>query len=316
MAFDIKKVESRLQNIKAVTPVLSALRTISLGSWRMAIARSESLDAYTDRLLALLPYLLPHLSTHRTSAKRWLPFAHRDRQEGEGSESRSIVTMVMGSERGLCGQYNSLLIDQLASYLPQKQEVGTEVSLIALGSRLIRELQRAGHEMDMTRALSVTRLPSYELAREFVDRWLADYESHTIDAVDLVYNSEAEAGTYKPTFFRLIPPSLPTVDTEQRELSEATDVGDSDSSKYVIIESNPVGIYTRIIEAWTITTTYKRMLEAASTEHAARYQLMESATQNADELIDKLTRDIKTGRRREITQEMQELAVAAGLLKG
>ena len=82
-----------------------------------------------------------------------------------------------------------------------------------------------------------------------------------------------------------------------------------------IIETDPLGIYARIIEQWMATTTYRLLLEATGTEHAARYQLMESATQNAEDLIEELTRDIKSGRRRAITQEMQELAAASGLLE-
>ncbi len=317
MSLDTKRAEVRLQNIEAVTPVLAALRTISLGSWRMSIARSQPLDAYTDELLAVLPYLLPYLSAHqRVPPKRWLPLKHGDHQKEKDSDGRSIVTIVVGSERGLCGQYNNLLIDRLERYIERKQDSGAGVSLIALGSRLIRELKKRGYELDIARALSVTSLPSYGLAREFVDRWLKDYESYAIDGVDFLYNAQAKAGTYEPTSFRLIPPSLTPLETIDAH-GESLEVDRvANSIKDVIIESEPVGIYTRIIGEWTITTAYKLMLEAASTEHAARYQLMESATQNANALIESLTRDIKTGRRRAITREMQELAVAAGLLKG
>jgi F-type H+-transporting ATPase subunit gamma len=311
MALDIKKAEARLRNIEAVTPVLAALRTISLGSWRMSLNRSRHLDAYTDSLLALLPYLLPHISPQRPPRNRWLSLGRRDPSEREKpSDGRTLVAVVMGSERGLCGQYNAVLIDRLGNYLQKKREQNVEVSLIALGSRVIREVERVGYEIDVRRSLSITRLPSQELAREFVARWLADYESYTVDGVDFLYNAEAGAGTYEPTSFRLIPPSLPSLASEPVEV----ELEGLDSTQDVIIESDPVGIYARIIEEWTVTTAYELMLEAAGTEHSARYQLMESATQNAEALIETLSRDIKTGRRREITREMQELAVAAGLL--
>lgn len=311
MALDTKKAEARLRNIEAVTPVLAALRTISLGSWRMSLNRSQHLDAYTDSLLALLPHLLPHISPQRTSRNRWLSLGRRDPSGREKTaDGRTLVAVVMGSERGLCGQYNAVLLDRLGRYLHKKREQNVDVSLVALGSRVIREVERVGYEIDVRQSLSVTRLPSQELAREFVARWLADYESYTVDGVDFLYNAEAEAGTYEPTAFRLIPPSLPSLGGEPGEV----ELEGLDPTQDVIIESDPVGIYTRIIEEWTVTTAYALMLEAAGTEHSARYQLMESATQNAEDLIETLSRDIKTGRRREITREMQELAVAAGLL--
>jgi F-type H+-transporting ATPase subunit gamma len=316
MAIDIIKAESRLENIKAVTPVLAALRTISLGSWQMARSRSQYLDRYTDALLRLIPYLLPHLSTRRRIIKRRLSIGHGDEASPHNSTGeRPVVAVVIGSERGLCGQYNQVLIDRLEGYLRGKQKEGIEVSLTAIGSRLIRELRRRDYEMDVTQALSATRLPEYDRVREFVNRWMTDYESYAIDAVDLLYNARAQAGDYHSRAVRLVPPSLSAVGSEREERSEVEpypstviDIED------VIIETDPVELYAQIVRDWTTTTAYKMMLEAAGTEHGARYQLMESATQNAEALIDTLTRDIKSGRRRQITQEMQELAVAAGLL--
>ncbi len=59
---------------------------------------------------------------------------------------------------------------------------------------------------------------------------------------------------------------------------------------------------------------YGLLLDSAAAEHSTRYQLMESATQNAERLISELTRVVQTGRQKEITQEMQELAAGAGLI--
>jgi len=316
MAIDIIKAESRLENIKAVTPVLAALRTISLGSWQMARSRSQHLDKYTDALLRLIPYLLPHFPTRRRIIKRRLPIGHGDKTRPHNpTGERSVVAVVIGSERGLCGQYNHVLIDQLDDYLHRKQKEGIKVSLTAMGSRLIRELRQRDYEMDATQALSVTRLPGYDRVREFVNRWMTDYESYAIDAVDLLYNARAQAGDYLPRAVRLVPPSLSAVGSEQEGPSEVEPyLSKAAGIEDVIIETDPVELYARIVRDWTTTTAYKMMLDAAGTEHAARYQLMESATQNAEALIDTLTRNIKSGRRRQITQEMQELAVAAGLL--
>jgi F-type H+-transporting ATPase subunit gamma len=281
----------------------------------MSLSRVEDLGEYADKLLALVPYLLPHIRDKRAPVRRWLIHSRRDERAERSGDERSLVALVLGSERGLCGQYNHILIDELGSYLQKKQDKGVKITLVALGSRLIRELRRQEYEPDVTRALSVTRLPSYELAREFVDQWLTDYESYIIDAVDVIYNVEVGATNYTPKIFRLIPPSPPLQAlAPSRADSQVEHVRISDSREKIIIESDPVGIYARIIEQWTTTTAYLLMLEAAGTEHAARYQLMESATQNAEALIETLTRDIKTGRRRTITQEMQELAVAAGML--
>ncbi|MGC9394745.1 MAG: hypothetical protein ACP5J4_07810, partial [Anaerolineae bacterium] len=61
MAQDLERIQSRLENVRAVGPILAALRTISLGSWQMALNRLRSLEGYSGRLLTLLPVLLPHI---------------------------------------------------------------------------------------------------------------------------------------------------------------------------------------------------------------------------------------------------------------
>ena len=80
------------------------------------------------------------------------------------------------------------------------------------------------------------------------------------------------------------------------------------------METDPVHLYTEIVIQWTGIQLYSIMLEAAITEHAARFQLMESATQNAERLVEELTISIQSIRRQQITRELQELAIGAGLV--
>jgi F-type H+-transporting ATPase subunit gamma len=218
-----------------------------------------------------------------------------------------VVTLVIGSERGLCGQYNKIILEELARTFEARKGESTdgrgEVEIVALGSRLIRELTRAGYTLTWGRALSMTSLPTYELAHELAVEWLARYEAYELDGVDIVYNADEGAGTYGSTTVRLIPPELPPVP------AAAPDVLPD-----VIVETDPMRIYVRVVEQWTAVALYRLLLAAAVTEHSARYQLMESATQNADDLVDELMLTVKSARRQAITREMQELAVSAGLL--
>jgi F-type H+-transporting ATPase subunit gamma len=69
-----------------------------------------------------------------------------------------------------------------------------------------------------------------------------------------------------------------------------------------------------VVTLWTTTELYRVLLDSAASEHSARYQLMEGATQNANRLIDELALALQAVRQQAITAEMQELAVGAGLL--
>jgi len=363
MSIELQKAESRLDNVQKVTPILTALRTISLGSWQMARNRRSGLSAYTDRLLALLPLLVPHLARR---GPRRLRLLRRRGQEAPqaaaaaASSSARHVILVVGAERGLCGQYNAGLLDELArsavvpAVNPRERgrslqggnildeavtspptggieggsAVGSaapvlgpasspspSVDILALGTRLIRDVKRAGYTSVDERAMSITSLPSFELAHALATDWLTRYEAYELDAVDVVYNADRGTGTYGAATVRLIPPELPAMASGRLQPDEASASPELvTESPAAILETDPVRLYVRVIEQWTAIALYKLLLEGALTEHSARYQLMESATQNADDIVAELMLAVKSARRQAITREMQELAVSAGLL--
>jgi ATP synthase F1 gamma subunit len=289
----------------------------------MARNRRSGLGAYTQQLLALLPFVLPHIVRQRRKL--------RLRRQNKRADDGHIVALVIGSERGLCGRYNKTILETLATYMVSSDEdvrrhglavaAGTtgqalegqtagghqQIDLVAFGSRLIQELTRAGYDLADAQRLSITALPTYDHARAVVSDWIDRYEAYELDGVDVVYNADQGAGTYATTVTRLIPLALPETGLQSGFGSQA--------EAPVIVETDPLQLYRHIIDQWTSIALYRLLLEAASTEHAARYQLMESATQNADRLIDQLTLTVQSARRQAITREMQELAMGAGLLE-
>jgi F-type H+-transporting ATPase subunit gamma len=178
---------------------------------------------------------------------------------------------------------------------------------MTLGSRVRRALERRGHPLAWSDALSITALPSFDLAHDLARRWLTRHEARKVDAVDLVYNAYRGLGSYEPTVSRLIPPAAPPLSPPRAE-------GMKGGKIPIIVETDPVSLFARVIEQLTATRLYALLLESAAAEHAARYELMGAATQNADRLIAELTLAIHTARQQAITQEMQELAAGAGMI--
>jgi F-type H+-transporting ATPase subunit gamma len=322
MAQDLERAQSRLENVRAVGPILAALRTISLGSWQMALNRLRSLEGYNRRLLTLLPVLLPHIQpAGQALPGQGLPgqalprvlegFQRRLSFWRKASSSplparEHVIALVIGSERGLCGRYNAALVTRAEQYLAEMEHHGASLEMAALGSRIIRIFQRQKHPLRWSQSLPVTRLPAFEIAFQLTRDWLRRYEATEIDAVDVIYNAYEGAGRYTPTVFRLLPPDLPSVDPLV--------LGEQRVTASYIVETDPLSLYTRIVEQWTAINMYTLLLTAAASEHSARFNLMESATQNVDRLVEELTQDLQSARRQAITTEMQELASSAGLL--
>jgi len=150
----------------------------------------------------------------------------------------------------------------------------------------------------------VTTLPPFRTAFDLTRRWLERYEAHDLDAVDIVYNGYHSLGRYDPTVVRVIPPQLSQNETGSQ----------GECWPPLIVETDPLSLYVRIVEQQVALNLYGALLDSAAAEHSTRYQLMEAATQSTERLIAELTLVIQTARQAEITQEMQELAAGAGLI--
>ncbi|MBN1955586.1 MAG: F0F1 ATP synthase subunit gamma [Anaerolineae bacterium] len=287
---DLERVRERLDNIRAVEPILGALRTISLGSWQAALRQASNLRRYSDRLLGMLPPLLPTLQAQGAAQRprRARPPAQR-------------VIMVVGSERGLCGRFNEAVVEYAMGYLVSQPAAGP-LELAALGSRAARLLRRDGHPPAWSAPLPTTSLPPLQLAFELARRWLMQYEAHEVDAVDIIHNHYQGPGRYAPQVTRLIPPRL--------EAAPATGA----AWPPPIIETDPLRIYARIVEQWAATGLYGLLLDSAAAEQSTRYQIMDGATKNTERLVEEMTMAVQDARRQEITREMQGLAVGAGLV--
>jgi F-type H+-transporting ATPase subunit gamma len=288
----IEAIKARLGNIRSVEPILGAMRTISLGSWQAALKRKERVLAYSERLLSLLHPLAPHLGSRR----------RRPRRATEASAPTLVI--VIGSERGLCGAFNSSLVHYVEDELARFADEGLEVELHSLGTRVTRALARVGLSPSSSRALPMAALPSSELATTLMLGWLAQYEGREIDAVYAIYHAYRNSVQYEPTTLRLIPPPVPVV-TESAYAWPAP-----------YIDSDPTGLFVRTVVLWSTAELYRILLDSAASEHSARYQLMEGATRNSERLIEELTLALQAARQQAITAEMQELAAGAGLLGG
>jgi F-type H+-transporting ATPase subunit gamma len=285
---DQEGIQSRLNNIRSVEPILEAMRTISLGSWQAALNRHRFLGRYSERLAEILGTLAPRLGTHRVRRSR--------------AEAGVIETLVIGSERGLCGAYNSSLIQFADPVLDEYAAAGQAVYLSALGSRAKRGLERSGRAPDWFRPLPMTSLPSVELADELTISWLRRYEAYEIDAVYVIYHSYWDSRLYEPAVTRLVPTSLPA------------DSAIDSSWPAPYVDADPVHLYRRLVRLWTVSEMYRILLSSTAAEHSTRFQLMEGATQNTQRLTQELTLALQSVRQRAITAEMLDLVAGAGMV--
>lgn len=284
---------NRLDNIQSVEPILSAMKTISMGSQQAALNQKARVKAYLYRLSRIQAVLFDQLKTKP---------GEKVANGGRNSKPPRVIVLAIGSERGLCGQFNRLVFEranQIREEMGQKDE---QAEWWVLGKRLLRLFQIENLHCSWTGSLSITSLPSYALAVRLSQDWLRDYEAMRLDQVDVVYN-----GLDGGNRLTLIPLQM---EPQAHHLE-----GADEEWALPIIETDPRRLLQRTMEQVVICQTYTCLLDSAAAEHVARFRLMDEATQNAQRLMEELQMELLSAKRQMVTREMQELAVGAGLLK-
>ncbi len=296
MTQSIEQVRSRLANVEAIQPLLSALRTMSMGAWQVALKKIEHLEEYEKKYDRILFEVLPFINR---DVKIGASNAHTPNEFAES------IFLVIGTERGLCGKFNIQLVEKTISHI--NNSGASSYQIWALGSKLIREFERKGVKLSWEMALPGSGLVSYQQSYELTQSWLAKFENYNFNRLTIIFNQTNPREGFQLTTINLLPYEI-----NRDNLNKNTE--QKDNWPPVIIETDPAGIYQQIIQHFVAIRFYKTLLKSLAAEHSARYYLMEEANDNASEIVGELIQSINAERKRKITQEMQELAVGSGLL--
>ena len=220
-------------------------------------------------------------------------------------ERRDLGTMgvlVVTSDRGLAGAYNSSVLRMAERSMVDLRDQGVAIRLYAVGKKAQTYFSFRGYEMAES-FLAVTDQPTYADARKIAQVLTRDYRSGTVDAVDIFYTVYRSALSYIPTRAELLPVSPPAEDEDQPDAT-----GSAVSYEY---EPGPGAILGRLLPRYVESAIYEQLLESSASEHASRQRAMKAATDNAEELIKVLTRTANQARQAEITTEIAEIVGGA-----
>jgi ATP synthase F1 gamma subunit len=292
-----ERAEARLSNLEAIEPLLGSLRVLSLSTMQMALNRQASLTAYSERfslVAAQVRFLVGDKLLSRELGER---FDYRPVEQSQ-------VLAVIGSSRGICGQYNKVLARLAAEQLKKKNGVPTKV--LAFGVRVQRALIQEGVSFEGHETLGQGSKPAYDLAGRFLRGWTAAFQAGTLAKVEILSFCKRSVGTnYSPVFTTLLPDSAQERHEDgQKELPWPPP----------IIEGDPEVMLEQIDSHLLAIRFYQLILDAIAAENLYRYRLLEEAKENTSNLLEELQLAIQSDRRKEITQQLQELLVGSGML--
>lgn len=295
MSQNLEKAYSRLNNIQTVEPLLGALRTMSMGAWQMANNKIARMKQYENNFHQILAEVLPYIKNYQGQSRT---------QEPPEPNLTSTILLFIGSERGLCGKFNESLVDKATNWI--NTQAFASYQIWALGARMVKALKKKERKISWQKPLPSGDSANYHQAYLFTQRLLTQFENFDFNNFFLCFNSLNRGNSYQFTAHRLIPFTINKIDQTSTDKTENWPPS--------IIDSDPYGIYNQIVQHFIASSYYQSFLSSAAAEHATRFALMQEAKTNAEEIIEDLGFVINAERKKKITQQMQELAVGAGLL--
>ncbi len=220
------------------------------------------------------------------------------------AEVKTVGYIVIAADRGLAGAYNSSIIRQAERAIQADLEAGRNYVLITCGKKA--EDYFRFRKYTITQSFKgFSEAPTYENARQVATAVVSRFEAGELDQVELSYMQFLSAGSQRPALRRFMP-----IDVEG-----ATDSGGSAGGAGYEFEPEPVSILSSLLPRYVESRLYAAMLDGAASEHAARQRAMKSATENAGELIRKLSLQMNAARQSAITTEIMEIVGGAEALK-
>jgi F-type H+-transporting ATPase subunit gamma len=278
MGSNLRDIKRRITSVKSTQKITRAMKMVAAAKLRRAQEAILQARPYAHRLDSLIDHLVPrvHESAHTLL---------------QASENGPVVLLVVTSDRGLCGGFNSSLVMAAMEAL-NGRFADREVEIIVIGRKGVDLLSRRACTI-RDRMTGIFDGDTMECAERIIDGLVKDFVKGSISEVHCLYNEFKSALVQTVTTEQLLPFEKKTVEEEN-----TTEYLYEPSESHVLQQVLIHGLYIQM---------HRILFESAASEHGARMTAMESATNNAGDMIDRLTLQYNRARQDTITSEMIEI---------
>ena len=291
MAAQLRVVRRRIRTVQSTQKITRAFELISASRVVRAQQRVEASRPYTSQVTQALT------SVANTEVTISHPLLE------SRAEVKAAGVLVITSDRGLAGPYNANVLRTTAELMARLQADGVEPRLYVAGRKGVGYYRFRRRELAGDWAGFADR-PGYDDAKQVADAMLQAFLDHEVDELHMVYTDYVSVATQRASARRIIP--LVVEETAERP---------PEPIPMYIYEPSAQAVLDALLPRYVEARVFTAMLEATASEHAARRRAMKAATDNAEELIEDLTREYNQARQAEITQEIMEIVGGAEALQ-
>ena len=282
----MKEIKTRIKSVESTKQITKAMELVSSSKFRKAKERAESARPYFNTLYNTVQDIAKNTSNSRNIFLK-------------ERKVNNVCYIVIAGDRGLAGGYNSNILKAVIAH----NKLGTG-KVITVGKKAKESLSKRGYEV-IDYIESVEKC-AYEDANRVAQTAMEAYKNGEVDEVNLVYTEFISALSQEPKIVKLLPVTIDNTNTEK-------EVKKSKAAVQYLPSADAVLGY--VLPKYVSGSVYGAIAESFASEQAARRTAMESATDNANEMISKLELVYNRARQAAVTQEISEIVGGAAAAK-
>ena len=282
----MKEIKTRIKSVESTKQITKAMELVSSSKFRKAKERAESARPYFNTLYNTVQDIAKNTSNSRNVFLK-------------ERKVNNVCYIVIAGDRGLAGGYNSNILKAVIAH----NKLGTG-KVITVGKKAKESLSKRGYEV-IDYIESVEKC-FYEDANRVAQTAMEAYKNGEVDEVNLVYTEFISALSQEPKIVKLLPVTIDNTNTEK-------EVKKGKAAVQYLPSADAVLGY--VLPKYVSGSVYGAIAESFASEQAARRTAMESATDNANEMISKLELVYNRARQAAVTQEISEIVGGAAAAK-
>ena len=283
---DLKK---RIASVKSTQKITKAMKMVAAAKLRRAQESAEKGRPYSEKMNNIILNLSSGISDKENAPKLL---------SGSGN-NKVHLCVVMTSDRGLCGGFNSNIIKKAKSYFTKLAEDGKDLKIITVGSKGNDQLKRTyGDKIIANISFKESKHANYFDAEKVGKMVIEKFGAEEFDVCTIFYNQFKNVITQIPQAQQIIPLNVENSEEDKPE----------DNYEF---EPDEDEILSNLLPKNISTQIFKAMLENSASEQGSRMSAMDNATRNAGEMVDKLTIEYNRSRQAAITKELIEIISGA-----
>ena len=279
-----KEIKKRIKSIKSIEKITAAMKMVAAARLKKFQSMAEDARPYSE----YLQRLLQDLSTNSSEVQNPLFI---------GREESSVLYIVIGAEAGLCGSYNSNIMNRARRSINKRIKVGHKVNVIPIGKKSNEYFKKLSDKVTIIDSLTNFGVNlEYSMIENVVNKAREMFISGEIDSVYLVYAKFKNAMSQVPTVNKLLP-----------LVHDSVQMGDTKITSDMIFEPDVDTILNQLLPQYLITLVYHSTIEAMASEFGAKMTAMTAANQNAQDIISDLSLEYNKIRQGSITNELIDI---------